>query len=85
MADLHTLPEPALPEGWECCGNGWWRRFGFRRKQLFVARDRQGSGRPPFRGYVGAVAPGRAIGNFASLAEAITEVEAAYCNARIRR
>lgn len=85
MADIHTLPMAALPEGWEDCRNGFWRRFGRRRKQLLVMGDAQADHTLPFRGFIGACSDNsRVVGDFASLAEAIAAVESAYCGCRVR-
>lgn len=80
MADLHTLPMAALPEGWECCGTLTWQRAvgPFDRRDLLNVSEHIG-------GFYAWITGETIGGSYPTRAEAITEVEAAYCNARIRR
>jgi len=90
MSDLHHLPEPALPEGWEpstMFESEWCRPVGWGRPTY--------EGEPAYKallyvhalgdiGVFEAVLDGVVVARRPTLREAIRAVEAAYCNCRVR-
>ena len=90
MADLHRLPEPALPEGWAPSTkfeSEWCRPVKWDRPIC--------ENEPEFKailyvhalvdiGVFEAVLDGVVVARRPTLREAIRAVEAAYCNCRVR-
>tara|TARA_R110000868_G_scaffold26446_1_gene101777 strand:+ start:532 stop:828 length:297 start_codon:yes stop_codon:yes gene_type:complete len=98
MADLHHLPDPPLPDGWEPSSMfagafvryvslvpGWTpdaiRAQPFAENMIHLLVVEEGE-----HGWTANVAPGVVLPMaFRARNEAIAEVEAAYCNCRVRR
>lgn len=83
MADLHTLPGPVLPEGWEpsslFCGE-WVRdvRLGTQHVVLLYVYEKVDIGA------FDAVIGGKMVNRCGTLREAVAAVELAWCGCRVR-